>query len=69
MLELYDKWNGLVPVLGGIYGLLMAYRVLPRKAKDPEKMELWHRKFGKMMKIICPGLIVYGVLVLMGVLK
>ena len=69
MLEFYDRWNGIVPLLGGIYGLLMAYRVLPRKPKDPEKMELWHRKFGKMMKIICPCLIVYGVLVLVGILK
>ena len=69
MLELYDRWNGIVPLLGGIYGLLMAYRVLPRKPKDPEKMELWHRKFGKMMKIICPFLVVYGCLLLLKILK
>ena len=69
MLELYDKWSSLIPLLGGIYGLLMAYRVVPRKPKDPEKMELWHRKFGEMMKIICPCMIVYGVLGLVRVLK
>jgi hypothetical protein len=68
MLESYDKWNGLIPILGGIYGLLLAYRVVPRKPKDPEKMELWHRKFGKMIKILSPLLIIFGILELLGVL-
>ncbi len=68
MLELYDTWNGLIPIFVGIYGLLLAYRVLPRKPKDPEKMDLWHRKFGKMMKIISPFLIIFGILLLLGAL-
>jgi hypothetical protein len=62
MMQLYEQWGGLIPVIGGIYGLLLAYRVLPRNPKDPEKMELWHRKFGKMMKIICPFIILFGIL-------
>jgi len=69
MLELYDKWSGLIPLLCGIYGLLLVYRVVPRKPKDPEKMELWHRKFGKMMKILSPFLIIFGILELLGVLN
>ena len=69
MLELYDKWSGLILLLGGIYGLLLAYRVVPRTTKDPEKMELWHRKFGKMMKILSPFLIIFGILELLGVLN
>ncbi len=68
MVELYDKLSGLIPILGGIYGLLLAYRVVPREPKDPEKMELWHRKFGKMMKILSPCLIVFGILELLHVL-
>jgi hypothetical protein len=68
MHELYDKWNGLIPILAGIYGLLLAYRVVPRKPKDPEKMELWHRKFGKMIKILSPLLIIFGILELLGVI-
>ena len=68
MLELYDKWNGLIPLLAGICGLLLAYRVVPLKPKDPEKTELWRRKHGKMMKILSPFLIIYGILVLLGVL-
>jgi hypothetical protein len=69
MFESYDKWKGLIPILGGIYGLLLAYRVIPRKPKDPEKMELWHRKFGKLMKIISPIIIIFGILQLVGALK
>jgi hypothetical protein len=60
--------EGLIPIFAGIYGLLLAYRVVPRKPKDPERMELWHRKFGKMMKILSPFLIVFGLLLLFRIL-
>jgi hypothetical protein len=60
--------GGLIPILVGIYGLLLAYRVLPRRPKNPEKMELWHRKFGKLLKVLSPLLIVYGLLQLLGIL-
>ncbi len=60
--------GGLIPIFGGIYGLLIAYRVIPRNPRDPEKMELWHRKFGKMIKVLSPFLIGYGILELFGVL-
>ena len=68
MLESHDMWSGLFGIIAGIYGLLLAYRVLPRNPKDPEKMELWHRKFGKIMKIVSPCLIVFGILKLLRVL-
>jgi len=54
--------GGLILIVGGIYGLLLAYRIVPRNPKDPEKMELWHRKFGKMMKILSPLLILWGII-------
>jgi len=58
--------GGLVPLLGGIYCLLVAYRVIPiSRSKDPEKVELWHRKFGKPMKILASLLIVFGILELL----
>ncbi len=66
MIEFYDKWSGFIPILGGIYGLLMAYGVVPREPKDPEKHKLWLRKFGKMMKILCPMIILFGIFELMG---
>jgi hypothetical protein len=66
----WDMGNleGLIPLLGGIYGYLLANGTLPRKPKDPEKMALWRRKFGPMMKIIGPILVVFGILQLLGVL-
>lgn len=60
--------DGLIPILGGIFILLIVYRVVPRKPKDPEKMELWHRKFDKMMKVLGPLLIGFGLLKLLGIL-
>ena len=68
-----NEWNvgnleGLIPILGGIYGLLLAKGILPRNARDPDKMELWRRKFGRMLKIICPLIFVFGVLQFIGVL-
>jgi hypothetical protein len=51
----------------GIWLLLLAYRVFPRKPRDPERMELWHRKFDKGAKIISPFLIGGGLLKLFGI--
>ena len=51
----------------GIHVLLVAYGVLPRNPKDPERMELWRRKFGKLMKILSPIMIASGILKLLGV--
>jgi hypothetical protein len=65
---MHIQFGGLIPIFGGIYGLLIAYRVVPRKPRDPEKMELWHRKFGKMMKVLSPFLIGFGLLELLGIL-
>jgi hypothetical protein len=60
--------GGLIPIFCGIYGLLIVYRVVQLKSKDPEKMELWHRKFDKMIKVLSPILIGYGLLNLIGIL-
>jgi hypothetical protein len=65
---MHIKLGGLIPILGGTYGLLLAYRIVPRKPRDPEKMELWHRKFGTMIKALSPFLIGFGLLELFGVL-
>ncbi len=66
----WDAGNlqGLIPLLGGIYGYLLTNGTLPRRPKDPEKMALWRRKFGPMMKIAAPILVIFGILELLGVL-
>ncbi len=66
---LLDRVGGIISILGGIYGLLLVYRVLPVNPKDPDRSELWHRKFDKMMKIVCPIVIVFGMLLVLGLLS
>jgi hypothetical protein len=61
--------QGLIPILGGIYGLLLATGVLPLRPKDPEKIDLWRRKFGGMMTVLCPIVIIFGVLQVVGLFK
>ena len=65
---MHTRLDGLIPIFGGIYGLLLAYRVVHRKPRNPEKMELWHRKFGTLIKILSPLLIGFGLLEFFGVL-
>jgi thiosulfate reductase cytochrome b subunit len=43
--------------------------VLPRKPKDPEKMALWRRKFGGIMTVLCPLIILSGIAQLFGVFR
>jgi hypothetical protein len=57
----YDKWNGLVPLLVGVYALLLAYKVLPLKTGNPELSEKWHKQYGGLMKIVGPVGIVAGI--------
>ncbi len=56
------NWIELITILGGLYLTLLAYRIIPKKPKDPEKFELWHKKFGKLLKILGPFLILWGIL-------
>ena len=65
MFEFYDRWIGLIPLLGGIYGLLLALGYLPRKPKDPEALERWRKRFGPLMKVLFPILIIGGLVSLL----
>ena len=56
----YDRWDGLVPLLGGIYLTLLGLGILPRKPKDPEHLKRWRKKFGTMSKILGPLLTLSG---------
>ncbi|MDB6026449.1 MAG: hypothetical protein JWM68_2672 [Verrucomicrobiales bacterium] len=60
VMQYYDRWNGLIPLLGGIYMLLLAKGVLPRKPKNPEKLNEWRKKFGTFMTVAGPLMIVWG---------
>lgn len=60
--------TGLIFLIVGIYGLLLAYRVVPLKIKDPEKADIWYNKFGKLLKILGPIVIITGILMIFGIL-
>ncbi|HWW01384.1 MAG TPA: hypothetical protein VNZ64_16935 [Candidatus Acidoferrum sp.] len=61
-------FGGLIPIAGGIYGLLAVFRVV-QVSKNPEANELWLRKFGPMMKIISPLIILFGLAELFGLFQ
>lgn len=64
----WGNLEGLIPLLGGVfYAMLLGAGVLPRKPKNPERMALWRKKFGGVMLLLGPALIVFGVLQLVGV--
>lgn len=65
----YDKWNGLIPLFGGIYVSLIAFKVINPNKKNPEKMEIWHKRFGPMMKVIGPLVVLFGIITLTGMLN
>lgn len=63
-----DRLLGIIPILGGVYGVLIAYRVIPINRKDPQKAKLWHERFGTMMKILSPIVIISGILIVLGII-
>lgn len=65
----WGNLEGLIPVLGGVYGILLAKGVVPRKPKDPEKMMQWRRKIGPLMMVLGPLTILFGLLEMAGVLR
>lgn len=57
---LADKWNGLFIAAVGVYALLLGYRIVPLKAGDPVRSDSWHKKYGGLLKIVGPVMIVCG---------
>ena len=53
------NWSGLIPIAVGTYVLLGLFRVI-QFSKNPEANEQWLRKFGPLLKIICPLVILFG---------
>ena len=60
--------SGLIALAGGIFGLLAALGIV-RVSKNPEANEVWVRKFGPMMKILSPLVILFGLGEVFGFLK
>jgi hypothetical protein len=53
--------NGLISIVGGIYGFLFASGYLPRDPKSSETLKPWRDKYGGVLKILFPILFLYGI--------
>ena len=58
--------EGLIPLLGGVYAGLLAYGVI-QGSKNPQRMDVWRKKWGKPLKVIAPLVVLFGVAMLLGV--
>ena len=59
--------EGLIPICGGVYAFLLANGTLPRKPRDPVRMEAWRKKFGPLLKVLSPLVVLHGCMQLAGV--
>ncbi len=60
--------SGLIPLLGGVYCLLVAFRVV-RVSKNLDANERWLQKYGTWLKILAPIVILFGLAELFGALR
>lgn len=65
-MDYYDYLDGLIPIALGIYLLLTAYKIIPRKDQYAKKWKIWDEKLGIWIKILAPLSIVYGIANLFG---
>jgi len=61
-----DQIKGIVMLIGGIYCLFIAYNIPPWKLKNAERYRAWQEKYGGVMKILAPIIIISGILLLFG---
>lgn len=69
MFELYEKWQGLIPLCLGIVIALKAWGIFPRKRKNFKNDEEPFNKFNHVMKVGSLFLIALGLLFLFGILR
>jgi len=58
-MQLYDIVDVAISIIGGIYIYLVAIGKI-NISKDKEKSQQWIEKYGKIMKIIGPLLMLFG---------
>lgn len=52
----------LIAIIGGGFGSLIAYKkVQLDKFISPDEAEAWHKKWGKIFKVICPIAVAFGI--------
>ena len=50
--DLYQKWNGLVIILAGIYAVLLGGGILPIKFGNSDYSGKWQKKYGSIVKYL-----------------
>jgi uncharacterized membrane protein YtjA (UPF0391 family) len=56
----------LIAIIAGVLGSLIAYnKVQLDKFISPDEAEVWHRKYGKIFKIISPIAAIFGIWLLL----
>jgi hypothetical protein len=68
MFELYEKWQGLIPVCLGLYITLKAWGIIPRNPKETQKAEQMLHNYWHVMRVFGPFLIAFGLLYLLHIL-
>jgi hypothetical protein len=52
--------NGAIPLLGGIYLTLLGFRRTGKQPGVSPSFDEWHRRYGRLLKVIGPALIIFG---------
>ena len=52
--------EGLIPLAGGIYGSLLGFKFVSI-SNDDERQRAWYEKFGKILKVCGPIVIIFGI--------
>jgi hypothetical protein len=52
--------NGAIPFFGGLYATLLGYRLVGKPRGVDFKYDQWHERFGSMLRILGPVLILFG---------
>ena len=53
--------DGAIPFLGGLYVTLLSFRIVGKKLGKDDRCDHWHERFGGVMKIVGPLLMIFGV--------
>lgn len=52
----------LIPLIGGVLSLLVGFRIIPNKPKNPERYTIWIKKYGKIHIVLGIFLIISSTL-------
>lgn len=53
--------NAAIPICAGLYGTLLAHRLVGKQARQDARYDQWHNKYAKYLKILGPFLIIFGI--------